>query len=822
MHQSEKSKADIIRYTSCGYHCFDQCVLKVRIRDGRVVCVEPDDTVNPGFAREGDDDGTGRTLSHRQFRPCPRGYAMGRALYDPNRIIYPMKRVGNRGDGNYERISWDEALDTIAAKLVEVKDKYGPYSIIHQPYSYMGHCSFPLAPWFGAGTAGWDAHSNCGLHEPQNWVYGKDLMDGYMECGHFELAQDETNIFKSNLIVLWGFNPWGTMASRVTHYLIQARERGIPIICIDSSYTPSAEVLADQWIPIRPSTDAAMMVAMANVWFKEGLCDEEFIEKNVDSAGLEKWKAYVLGTTDGVDKTPGWAEGICSVPAETITAFARLYARSKPVNLCVGMSIGRQFYGENGTRAAMYLQALTGNTIIPGGNAVAESSLWWGRVGGPLPWPDWQQAPGDYQPPVLHAHYKWLKAIDLREKLDSGEITKAEYNNAIGNKADNPAPNFQMVILETSNHVQGLPGMSQSIRAMKKVDFSVCFTQYKEMASARYADILIPQIYTSFEGRNGGLGSEWPLFSVTINLGSHFVYRQKCVDPPGDVRPNDWIWTQIAKRLGIADKFNPRLKDVAYEDWEDAVEAIYQEAYETWAANDTIAPLSPPSWEEFQKKPVFRFPMAGEPYHSYKHQVDAGKNPFQGTASGKIEFFSETLAKGPEYLQKNDVPPGSGKCYGGGNLPPMAQMLKGGRDTFFSEDAAKYPLLMSSPHSYYRMHSWLDNIPLLNDCYRHGVWMSVADAKRRGVADNDLVKVYNDRGEMVLPAYVTSRIVPGTVAIFHGGWYAPGKEKSDIMPDGIDFRGSPNLLTHDVDLPETLVGSFPCKGLVDIRKWGGH
>ena len=126
---------------------------------------------------------------------------------------------------------------------------------------------------------------------------------------------------------------------------------------------------------------------------------------------------------------------------------------------------------------------------------------------------------------------------------------------------------------------------------------------------------------------------------------------------------------------------------------------------------------------------------------------------------------------------------------------------------------------MSSPHSLYRVHSFLDNQLLLkNDCYRHAVWISVSDAKARGIVDNDLVRVYNDIGEMTIPAYVTSRVVPGTVFIFHGGWYEPGGGKNPLMPDGIDVRGAPNLHTHNEDLPETIIDFFPSKGLVQIEK----
>jgi anaerobic dimethyl sulfoxide reductase subunit A len=811
---------DVIRYTSCGFHCFDQCVLKVRVRDGRIVSVEPDDTIHPGTAREGEHptDELSST-SMVQYRPCPKGYAMAHALDDPRRVIYPMKRVGERGEGKFERISWEEALDTIAAKLVEVKETYGPHSILHQPYSYQGWCSFPLSRWFGAGVAAWGAHSANGFQEPQNWVYGRDIADGMISLGHYAFTQDETNIFNAKLIVLWGFNPVSLMSSRVSHNLLQAKERGIPIICIEPRYTPSVEVLADQWIPIRPTTDVAMMIAMANGWFKEDLCDKDFVEEWVEPEGLKKWKAYVLGTEDGVDKSAQWAETLCGVPAETIEGFARLYAKSKPVNLNMSLAMGRQFFGENPARASMYLQALTGNTFIPGGTAAVETGLWWGRLGGSLPRVDWQQKRRAYRAPVLMAMHKWPKAVDLREKLDRGEISKEEFNSSIGNKADNPAPNIQLVILESNDHVNNLPSMNQTLRAMKKVAFTLVFAQYADAPAARYADILLPQIYSAYEGRNGGCGSHWPLFTTTLNLGSHFVYRQKCVDPPGEVKPNDWVWTQIAKRLGLVEMFNPRMAHTADEDWDTTIESLYQEAYEDWVKRKDIAPLAPPDWDTFQQRPVFRFPMEGEPYYPLKHYVEAGENPFEGTSSGRIEFYSKALAKGPEYLKHNEVPPGTGRCYGGGNLPPMAQMTRGGRDTFFSEDTKKYPLLMSSPHSYYRVHSWLDNnIWLRTDCYRHAVWMNVADAKSRGVKDNDRVRVYSDIGEMVGPAYVTSRIVPGTVAIHHGGWYVPKKEKTDLMPDGIDKRGAPNLFTHGEELPDTVVGTFPCKGLVQIEK----
>jgi anaerobic dimethyl sulfoxide reductase subunit A len=554
------------------------------------------------------------------------------------------------------------------------------------------------------------------------------------------------------------------------------------------------------------------------VWFKEDLWDREFADKWIEPEGLGQWRSYVMGADDGIDKTPSWAERICGVPADTISGFARLYAKSKPVNLNVPATMGRQCYGENPTRAAMYLQALTGNTCIQGGTAAAETFHWVGRPTVNKPSVDWRQKPGPYKPPVLLISYKWTKAIDLRDKFDRGTITRDQYCDAIGCVPGAELPNIQMVILESNNYLLTIPDINANIRALKKAGSVVVFSHYADMPSARYADILLPQMATAFEGRDTGwLRRGNDLFQIGRNLGNYFTYRQKILDAPGEVKSAEWVWVQIARRLGFADMYSPRLASVSDDKWDEVIEDLHREAYEKWAVTKEMAPLHPPTWEEFQKKPVFRW-ESKDPYYAFKEDIERGSNPFRKTESGRINFYSKMLAKGPAYLAANEFEPGSGKCYGGGNLPPMAQMTLGGRDSFHSKETERYPLLMSSPHSIFRMHSFLDNQPLLNqDCYRHAIWMNVSDARSRGIVDGALVRAYNDIGEITLPTYVTSRIVPGAVCIFHGAWYTPGPTKNELMPEGIDTRGAPNLLIHNVDLPDTIVGNFPCKGLIQVE-----
>ena len=167
--------------------------------------------------------------------------------------------------------------------------------------------------------------------------------------------------------MLWGIDPLVGWFGSVSYYMKLAQEKGAKVIVVDPRYTNSAETLADQWLPIRPGTDIAMLLAIAHVLYSEDLYDHDYVEKWVEPGGFEKWRAYVMGEVDGVEKTPEWAEGICALPAETIRAFAKLYAESKPVHLQFYYAPAKRHLGEYCASAAMLLQAMTGNLSIAGG-----------------------------------------------------------------------------------------------------------------------------------------------------------------------------------------------------------------------------------------------------------------------------------------------------------------------------------------------------------------------------------------------------------------------------------------------------------------------
>lgn len=815
----ERHEGDQCFYHTCLQNaCWDvSCIVRSRVKDGILTAIEPDDSINKGAGREDvDEENINKGLV--QARACVMGHAWKKEMYTPTRILYPMKRVGGKGfgQGYFERITWDEALDTIAEKIKEVIDLYGPYSILHTQYSFFRTSSFPLGPYLKAGVATWGDHSTSGHTAGERFHLGFDLVKALItgESEHF-VGYEAPDLFNSNLIVLWGHNPLVGWFGPTSYYMKLAKERGVPIIVIDPRYTTSAEVLGDQWIPIRPGTDLAMMMAVAYVLYEEDLYDHEYVEKYVEPEGFEKWRNYLFGGEDGQHKTPEWAEEICTVPAETIRAFARLYAKSKPVHLQYHYGPAKRHLGEYSASAAMLLQAMTGNLTIPGGCQTGCTLVTPMRM--PLPVADFQKAPPEYAAPVCLNNNKMAEAVLMREKYDNGEITETEFRRAIGCPPESPLPNIQMAIFE-NNWLNNQHHVNKRLEAAAKLHFSWGFMWHHNQPTAQWMDIVLPGPIHMFETTDTYLLGQQRFMSGPAGLRNYFVYSQKAVNPPGEVRPKDWVFTQIANRLGIGEKYNPLLKDVPWDKWDEEVEKIYKKAYEEWAKDeygwlDSIG-VKPKPWEEFLKEPVVRVPI-DEPYHPYKSTVESGGNPFDGTLSGKIEFSSK-------YLETTDLR----NTDFGGRMDPMpvwepSYMNEPANDSFYHPKTKKYPLSLVTPVSIYRQHSCNDNNPLLRDCYRHAVWMNPADAKARGIQDDELVMVYNEYAEMVIPAYVTSKMMPGTASIHHGAWYQPNTIQTERMPYGIDRRGACNLLIGDTHLPHAL-GALLTAGLVEIKKFGGE
>ncbi len=761
----EKRQGEVASYNGCGPGC-GHCVLKVRVKDGRVVGIEPDDRYNFGVGRE-DRVLSDLDLIHAsvQRRACPMIWVWHKQLNDPNRLLYPLKRRpgSRRGDVDFQRISWDEALDTIVEKMTEIRDKFGPYSIMTPHYT--NEDARRLYGFWGAGVEGW---GYCSFDSERLATH---LNSGRLGSEFYGSSSAADMLMNSKLIVLWGFDP-ATAHHGPGHqfawYVKMARERGTPVICIDPVYTMAAEVLADQWIPIKPGTDMAFILGVANVLFDEELYNTEFVEAFVEREGFDKWRRYVAGMDDGARKTPRWAEKICGVPANTIAEFARLYARSNPTWLYKHWSVARKSRGENSARGAAALQAMMGYFGVPGGIMPYFIGSW-PQPSASLPLGD---APKEYAVPKVYRSHLWAQAILLLDKVRAGELSRDDWRRIVGYKADPQLPipeEFNPKMLwwggssyTAQNHLStACDSTNDQIRALNRMEF-VLYLHTAMTPTARYADLILPALDAMWEQPQVFTAGHGGFSTITCGAG--------LVSPPGEARSRAWVDTKIADRLGFGKEFNRYY--TTDENWDEDWERYQKDCYQ--ACTEKLD-FDTPSWESFKAGNFIHLDEHHDkPFVGFTAEIEE-EEPFP-TRSGKFEINSPVIAdeqqRGQVHLDHlgrliDSLPNDWGDLQA---IPVYQPASRGLEDPL----GLQYPLMMLTPHSRYRLHSHGWTVPWLRgDVYRHAVWLSAADAKRRGIADGDMVRVFNDKGEIILPAYATSRVLPGVVLVRQGAWYSP-------------------------------------------------
>jgi len=384
--------AERIPFT-CTLDCGGRCQLQAVVQNGRLLRLD-----TPPNQQD--------TVDHPRLIPCVRGRAHRRLQQAPERVGVPRRRVGPRGAGQFEEISWEEALDEVAARMRQLEVQAAQESLLHI---------------IGAGSGGGRGLNGLGSSRRFFSYWGRVTdTDGNMSnhavsvaaewmFGHVPSASERATLMEARLILLWGNNPAEThMGNNTAHYIASARDRGARVVLLDPRYTDSG-VLADEWVPIRPGSDAAQAAAMAWVMETEGLCDRRWLEEY--TAGYALYRDYVLGCSDGQPKTPEWAEPITGVSAETTRRLAREFATVKPACLLAGWGPQRATYGEQAARALMTLACLSGNVGLLGGGAGSKGTLSGGRpVMGGLP-------PGPWRPKRTLSIVTWAEDI-LEERLD--------------------------------------------------------------------------------------------------------------------------------------------------------------------------------------------------------------------------------------------------------------------------------------------------------------------------------------------------------------------------------------------------------------------
>lgn len=726
-------------------NCGGRCIIHAHVRDGQIEKLTTD---TPQAAGE-----------DVPLCACVRGLNYHKTFLGPDRLRYPMKRVGERGEGKFQRISWEEATDLIAREWVRIRDTYGPGS------RYVNYATGISAAISGSSLAKrllkldggylgyYNSYSTACIRK------ATDLMYGTCETGN-----SLVDWLNSNLIILWGHNPAETkFDSQTMYYLRRARKKGIPIIVVDPRRNDTAEQLGAEWVPLRPATDAALQDAMAYLIVEEGLQDQDFLDRcclGFDKAHMpegvdpsECVLSYLTGEKDGVAKTPEWAAAITGVPAETIRSLAIRYATARPAALVQGFGAQRHAYGEQGARGGILLACMTGNVGVSGG---------WASGSGLCtqhPWVDMPDVPNPY--PMEIPTYLWTEAV-----VRGHELT--ELDGVTG--GEQLQSDIKMILNLAGNCLINQHGdinrTAAILRDTSKCEFIVCSDLFMT-ASAKFADVLLPGV-SMFEGEN--ITQPW-------QYGDFVGFNNQVIEPMYEGRfEYDWL-SEVAEKIGLGPQFTEGRTLGQWLEW----------CYEDLRRKEPELP----DYETFKKAGIYRYQNTPVRIAFADQRWDIDHHPFP-TPSGKVELFSPKIWQ----TRFRDFMPA---------IPRYVDPPEGPNDPL----RERYPLQLIGWHTKRRCHSIHDNNQAMHAIDPQALWMHPKDAQARGITEGQEVLIWNDRGRVQIGAHLTERIMPGVVALSQGAWYAPDE-------NGTDHGGCINVLTSLRPTPYAR-GNGQHTNLVEVR-----
>lgn len=778
-------------------HCHGSCMLKAYVKDGRLLALTSAGDIPRKDSHEADE-----SIYKLQRRCCPRGLAERKRLYAPDRLKYPLLQTIERGNlAGFKRITWDEALDRACAEIEKTVARQKELGYI--PAWSMGDT---LLPYFGPYVDTYGNQSTGNQIDCLNNCFGREIR-----------GNPAVDILNSKFILLWSANTQAT-SPHLVMYLTKAREQGIPIVCVDPRYSNTVGAMATgapgitPWIGPRPGTDGAILAAMCNTIYRRKLHDEAYLKKYtfgffpgesiVSQSPLKdpitgkaykgqqftvpKGKSFVEyldrlqaehGGEAGVLK---WAETVSGVSAQTIETLALTYAKAKPACLFSGAASGGAQRSANGMYFVwlqLALAAMTGNATVRGGGI--------GFVGRP----DGYSLSLGAAPKMTDAKkFSPLRFMlfnqsqvlttgrDLRTAQQLRDDIKLLNNIDLG---EDPRIRVEMVWRGggSGDRFNQSSSINPKIEAWKHLRFVLCYERFMS-TTARFSDLVLPSC-TQFEQSyfHGGR------MKTDTN-----VVRQ-IVEPMYECMPDYRINEMIAERLGLDwGRHGLSDMDIMRKQW---AGAKLPEAYKTINPECKL-----PTFEEMLDEANLQLPV--HPQDSII-AINAFEPAHFPTDTGRINFYSpfmESRGRAEEGAFCHYVPADDGY-----------EAIKAGKKSL---GGRTYTLQLTSPHLIQRSHSQYDNVTMIGDCYERGVMIHPDDAKKRGIKDGDLVYVYNDYGCTKIPAVVTKRQCPGSVAVGQGSWYQPSKTefykaifdgnydgKPEVHKVPVDVGGCLNVLTRD-------------------------
>ena len=697
-------------------------------------------------------------------------------------LASPDKPQGIRGQDEFVRVSWDDALALIHTQHKRIRDSYGPTSIFAGSYGWRSngvlHKAATLLQRYMSLAGGYTGHlgdySTGAAQAIMPYVVGGNEV--YQQQTSWPLVLEHTEV-----VVLWSANPlntlkiaWNASDEQGVSYFDALRQSGKRIICIDPMRSETLDFFGDsaEWIAPHMGTDVAMMLGIAHTLVEKGWHDTEFLTRC--TTGFDKFADYLTGKTDGIAKTAEWAAAICGVDAAKIRELAALF-HSHVTMLMSGWGMQRQQFGEQKHWMLVTLAAMLGQIGTPGGGFGL--SYHFANGGNPT-----------RKAAVLASMQGSVQGgVDAVDKIPVARIVEALENPGgfyQHNGQDRHFPDIKFVWWAGGANFTHHQDTNRLIRAWQKpelVVISECFWT----ASAKHADIVLPAT-TSFERNDLTMTGDYS--------NQHMVPMKRVVAPRDEARDDYDVFADLSElwEAGGRERFTEGKTDLQW------LETFYQIACQRGAAQGVTLPPFAEFWEANQ---LFEMPESEQNARFVRFadfRRDPENHPLK-TESGKIVIHSERIAS-----------------FGYADCPPHPAWLEPDE---WHGNAQPGQLQLLSAHPAHRLHSQL-NYSALREQYavagREPIALNSDDAKARGINDGDLVRVWNARGQVLAGAVVSDGIRPGVFCIHQGAW-------PDLALDegGICKNGAVNVLTKD--LPSSKLGNG-CAGntaLAWVEKYEG-
>lgn len=728
----------------------------------------------------------GRVVGVRPFPrdpdPSPLIEAVPAAVHSPTRIARPMVREGflargpgggeGRGREPFMPVTWERALDLVAGELLRVKQQYGAAAIMggSQGWGSAGifHEARTQTRRFLAAFGGF-------VDQDSNYSFGAALkflphVLGSAQAVMGPLTSWSSIARHSRLLVLFGgANPKNMQVAKggcgehaVGGWMATLARAGVEVVNVSPIRDDGPQAANATWLPIRPNTDTAMLLALAQTLVAEGLHDEAFLARCC--TGFERVRPYLMGEQDGEPKDADWAAAITGIAADTIRALARRMAATRTM-ISASWSLQRADHGEQVYWAVILLAALLGQIGLPGGGF----GFGYGSAAGIA------EPPLAFGPPAMDSIANPLgRAIPAARiadcLLNPGE--RYDYNG----KSDT-YPDIRLAYWAGGNPFHHHQDVNRLRRAWQRPETIIVHEPWWT-ATARHADIVLPA--TSTLERND-IGA--------AHRDAYVIAMQQAIAPVGEARNDFAIFSALARRLGCEEAYTEGRGEM---EW---LRHLYGRWRERLRTNDAV-----PDFDEFWSAGFVQLPRRTDEYVMLAEFRADPQRKRLATPSGRIELYCERIAG-----------------FGYDDCPPHPAWLAPAE---WLGAAGRYPLHLVSSQPRYRLHSQMDPGPVSargKVAGREAIAINAADAVKRGIVDGDVVRVFNSRGACLAGALVTDAVMPGVVRLSCGAWYDP----VDAGEAATCAHGNANVLTRDDGTSRLGQGSTSATVLVEIERCAG-